>query len=87
MKVVKVYGKDGEPPFYFINGTRSDAYDDLAVLQEIFGEEFQEYWLASEYVLENDEQDRAMSLLESAETLTDFEATLEDYPELVEEIA
>lgn len=83
--VVKVYNEDEQTFFYFINGSRSDAYDDRSVLDALLGEAFQEFVVVSER--NRSEIDReTISLMEAAESFDEFEEIIEENPHLIEEL-
>lgn len=83
--VVKVYNEEDGTYFYFINGSRSDAYDDRSVLDALLGEAFQEFAVVSDR--NRTEFDREIiSLMEAADSFDEFEELTEKHPHLIEEI-
>lgn len=83
-KVVKIYNQEQDTVFYFINGTRSEAFDDRSALEELLGDDFQEYWLV--FGPHTDQDDEFLSSMEAAETSDEFESLIEDHPHLIEDV-
>ena len=81
LTVTKVY-QYVKRPFFFVNGQRSDAYDEIGVLEELLGDDFQEIWLGEspEYA------SRLLTDLVECDTLEAFEDLIEDFPDVVEDM-
>lgn len=78
VRVTKVY-TEGRNPFFFVNGQRSDAYDELGVLEELLGDDFREVWI----------EERPESIpvvwrdLKACESVEQFDDLIEEYPDIV----
>lgn len=81
-RVAKVHCDD--TVFYFVDGVRSDAYDDEEVLSELLGNDFEVYWVRGAYSYDNNDQDQLLQRIESSETLEQFKELHDEYPELIE---
>jgi hypothetical protein len=79
-RVAKVYPAQGTP-FYFINGQRSDVYDEIGVLEEILGDNFKEYWVSDDAT--SLYAPNLMEDLEGTETIEQLEDLLEEFPDLL----
>ena len=78
VRVTKVY-TEGRQPFFFVNGERSDAYDEIGVLEELLGDDFREVWI-------NDDVDYFSAEwqdLRDCETVEQFDDLIEENPDLV----